>query len=285
MLNDQTTSQRPRVALVTGANQGLGFALVATLLEGSEPRDIVYLTARDEARGRMAVDQLSLNGHAPRFAQLDVTDGASIEQTFERVREEHGGVDVLIHNAAARISPRRDEAQQVRAFVETNNLGTTRILRAARGVLRPGARVVVVASSYGRLVRLRPPLRARFIDEALTLDDLDRVMLDYVEVVERGEAKQQGWPSWINIPSKVGQVAAMRIFAREIDRRDGIAVNAACPGLIDTAASRDWFEDLSSAQSPAEAAGDVVWLATLPPDKPEPYGKLVQWRRALSFEK
>ncbi len=288
MSSYEPPSPRPgatRVALVTGANQGLGFALVGTLLEGGAAGDVVYLTARGEARGRKAVEDLSRNGHAPHFAQLDVTDDASIARAIERVRKEHGGVDVLIHNAAARISPWRAESEQVRQVVTTNNLGTTKMLRAARELLRPGARVVVVASCYGRLVRLRPALRSRFIGDDLTLDQLDQVMLDYVETVERGEAEREGWPSWINIPSKVGQVAAMRVFAREIGRRDGIVVNAACPGLIDTAASREWFEDLSAAQSPAEAAGDVVWLATLPADEPEPYGKLVQWRRSLSFEK
>jgi carbonyl reductase 1 len=272
------------VALVTGANQGLGLALVAALLDQRVDGDVVYLTARDDTRGREAAASLAANGSAPAFAQLDVTCDDSVERAFAEVVEQHGGVDVLIHNAAARIHPQRDDAVQVRQFVETNNLGTTRVLRAARSALRPGARVVVMASSYGRVMRLGEPLRSHFLGEELTLEQIDQVMLDYVEAVEQGDAKQRGWPSWINIPSKVGQVAAMRVFAREIGRKHGMLVNAACPGLVDTAASRVWFEDLSAAQSPAEAAGDVVWLATLPPDEPEPYGQLVQWRRTVSFE-
>jgi carbonyl reductase 1 len=59
--------------------------------------------------------------------------------------------------------------------------------------------------------------------------------------------------------------------------------NAVCPGMVDTDASRPWFDDMSSAQSPAQAAGDVVWLATLPPRTEAPYGELVQHREILPW--
>jgi carbonyl reductase 1 len=82
-------------------------------------------------------------------------------------------------------------------------------------------------------------------------------MDDYVAAVETGRAAAEGWPEWINPPSKVGQVAAVKVWARELAgeaaRRD-ILVNAACPGLVDTGASRPWFDDMSQAQSPDEAA-------------------------------
>ena len=62
-----------------------------------------------------------------------------------------------------------------------------------------------------------------------------------------------------------------------------ILVNAACPGLVETEASRPWFEEMSSAQSPLRAAEDVVWLATLPPGTTSPYGELVQHRAILPW--
>jgi carbonyl reductase 1 len=92
-------------------------------------------------------------------------------------------------------------------------------------------------------------------------------MDDYVAAVETGRAAAQGWPAWINPPSKAGQVAAVKVWARELAdeaaRRD-ILVNAACPGLVDTGASRPWFDDMSGTLSPDDAAADVLWLATLP---------------------
>jgi NAD(P)-dependent dehydrogenase (short-subunit alcohol dehydrogenase family) len=81
-------------------------------------------------------------------------------------------------------------------------------------------------------------------------------------------------------------VAAVKVLARELAgqaaQRD-ILVNAACPGLVDTAASRPWFDDMSGALSPDQAATDVLWLATLPGGTRQPYGELVQHRKVLPF--
>jgi carbonyl reductase 1 len=89
-----------------------------------------------------------------------------------------------------------------------------------------------------------------------------------------------------NVPSKVAQVASAKIMARlmrEEASRRGILINAVCPGMVDMEASRPWFDDMSSAQSPAQAAMDVAWLATLPPRTETPYGELVQHREVLPW--
>lgn len=79
----------------------------------------------------------------------------------------------------------------------------------------------------------------------------------------------------------------MKIFAWEMrpeaEKRD-ILINSVCPGLMDTDASRPWFQDMSAAKQPSEASGDVVWLATLPAGTRQPYGELVQYRQGLPFE-
>ena len=98
-------------------------------------------------------------------------------------------------------------------------------------------------------------------------------MDDYAAAVKTGRAAAPGWPAWINPPSKAGQAAAVSVRARELAdeaaRRD-ILVNAACPGLVDTDASRPWFDDTSGALSPDDAATDVLWPATLPPAPASP---------------
>jgi NAD(P)-dependent dehydrogenase (short-subunit alcohol dehydrogenase family) len=160
------------------------------------------------------------------------------------------------------------------------------MIRAFVPLLNDGARFIVVASSFGTLASLDPRLHQRFDVDQMSLTDVGRVMDDYVNAVETGRAAAEGWPGWINPPSKVGQVAAVKVLARELAaeaaQRD-ILVNAACPGLVDTAASRPWFDDLSGALSPDEAATDVLWLATLPAGTREPYGELVQHRKVLPF--
>ncbi|MDP3478606.1 MAG: SDR family NAD(P)-dependent oxidoreductase [Desulfoprunum sp.] len=275
-----------KVVLVSGANQGLGFALVEALCRNLGPEASVYLTARNAARGEEAVRQLRERGLSPIFHLLDVTGDASVAALAETIRARHGGVDIVISNAAARISRDLSQAEQVGLFVNTNNHGAYRMIRAFGPMLRDNARFIVVASGFGSLRNLSADLHGKFDIARRSLDDIEQVMDDYVHFIETDQAKAQHWPERINIPSKVGQVASIKIMARlmkEEASRRGILINAVCPGLIDTDASRPWFDDMSSAQSPAQAAEDVVWLATLGPRIEAPYGELVQHRKVLPW--
>jgi len=275
-----------KVALVSGSNQGLGLALVEALCINLGPDASVYLTARDSNRGEEAIRQLRQHGLAPLFHLLDVTDDASVAELAETIRTRHGGVDIVISNAAARISRDRPLAEQVDLFVNTNNHGTFRMIRAFGPMLRDNARYLVVASAFGSLRNLSPNLHGKFDVTTRSLEEIEHVMDDYVHLVEAGKAEAHQWPAWINVPSKVAQVASTKIMARlmrgEASRR-GILINAVCPGLVDTDASRPWFDDMSSAQSPAQAARDVIWLATLPSGAETPYGELVQHRKILPW--
>ena len=275
-----------KVAIVTGANQGLGFALVEGLCNSLGPGSSVYLTARDAARGEEAVRQLGGRGLAPLFHLLDVTDEASVAALAETIQSRHGGVDIVISNAAARISPDLPIAEQVRLFINTNNHGAYRMIRAFGPMLKDNARFVVVASGFGSLRNLPPRLHGEFDVASKSLEDIEQLMDHYVDLVEAGQAEAHQWPGWINVPSKVGQVASTKIMARQMKEeasKRGLLINAACPGLVDTDASRPWFDDMSAAQSPAKAAVDVVWLATLPPRTETPYGELVQHRQVLPW--
>ena len=68
-----------KVAIVTGANQGLGLALVRGLCRALGADGIVYLTARDRGRGEQAVGDLQAEGLSPRLELLDVRAGASVQ--------------------------------------------------------------------------------------------------------------------------------------------------------------------------------------------------------------
>jgi carbonyl reductase 1 len=278
-----------RVAIVTGANRGLGLALVRALCRQWGSEGTIYLTARNPERGRQAVELLRAEKLAPTFHALDIADVASIQAFADHIRSRHGGVDLLIQNAAYSPLPGIPGAIQARTMMHTNNHGTARLLEAMRPLLRNGARVLVVASGFGTLTQLPPHLQARFDTDHMTLSQLGAVMDAYVQSVERGTAQAEGWPEWINIPSKIGQVAAMRIFARELAGdptapRD-LLVDAVCPGWTVTDASRPYLEQMPNpeARTPDESAVDVLWLATLPPGTRAPYGELVQYRRVIPF--
>lgn len=270
-----------KVALVTGANQGLGLALVRALCRALGKGSTVYLAARDVGRGEAACALLHREGLSPDLIQLDIADAGSVSAAADEIKARHGGIDIVIQNAAARITRETPQADQVARFIDTNNHGTLRIIEAFVPLLRNNARFIVVASSFGSLRHLDPRLHARFDSPGLTLHDIERGMDEFAVATRDGTAREAGWPDWINVPSKIGQVASVRVLAREKSeefRRRGILVNAACPGLVDTEASRPWFADMSKAATPDEAARDLVWLATLPAGSEVPYGVLVRHR-------
>jgi NAD(P)-dependent dehydrogenase (short-subunit alcohol dehydrogenase family) len=215
-----------------------------------------------------------------------VTSPESINTFSAYLTRTHGGVDVVFQNAAARITPDLPQREQVDTFIETNNLGTNRIIRAFRGLLNDHARFIVVASSFGSLRHLPEPLHAKFDVATKTLDDIEQVLSDYAAAVKDGSAEKQGWPEWINIPSKIGQVASMRIFARDFRedaRRRNIMINAVCPGLLDTEASRPWFTNMEHAKQPDEAVDDLLWLANQQEWNEAAYGTMFQYRQEIPW--
>jgi carbonyl reductase 1 len=273
-----------RVALVTGANQGLGRALVEGLAARMAPHDRVLLTGRDSSRVAAAADAVN-RGAAIAHVEgrvLDVRDGDAIAA----LAAELGEVDIVFSNATARMSPEADRADEVDAVAETSNLATTRMLRAFAPRLRRGGRCIIVASALGTLDKLDDRVVGRFAHAAENLDAVDSLVAQWRRAVHDGRAQDEGYGTWLNIPSKVAQVAAVRAAARErrtLDLAENKLLMALCPGLIDTDASRPWFADMSQAQTPAQAASWPVELALAPSFDPAFYGELVQFGKVLPW--
>lgn len=266
----------PKVALVTGATQGLGLALVEGLAQRLSTEDTVYLTGRDAERVAQAVDALPGGGARVRGEVLDVADPHGSARLAERLADRHGGVDVVFGNAVMRVGPDDDPRAIVEEYAEVNNFGTTRLLRAFAPLLRDGGRFLVVASSFGTLRHLAPALHDRF-DGLSSLDEVDKQVAAWRDAVKDGTARAGDWPGFVNIPSKIGQVAAVRALAaqrRDDDLARGILLAAVCPGMMNTPTSAMWW-DVSDAPSPAQAAEAVLELVSRPVD-PGRYGELIR---------
>ncbi len=274
-----------RIALVTGANQGLGRALAEALAARMAPQDLVLLTGRDATRVEAAAAAVA-DGPATARVEgrlLDVRDGDAIVA----LAAELGEVDIVFSNATSRMSPHADPAHEVDAVAETSNLATSRMLRAFAPRLRRGGRLIVIASALGTLDKLDDRVAGRIAAAAESLDAVDALVADWRQAVREGRAEDEGYGAWLNIPSKVAQVAAVRAVARErrsADLADNRLIMALCPGLIDTDASRPWFDDMSEAQTPAEAASWPVELALAGSYDTAFYGELVQFGKVLPWE-
>ena len=274
----------PRIALVTGANQGLGRALVEALAARMAPQDRVLLTGRDPNRVQAAAAAIADGSAIARVEGrvLDVRDPEAIAKLAVDLDE----VDIVFSNATARISPHADPADEVDAVVETSNLATTHILRVFAPRIRPGGRLIIVASALGTLDKLDPRIAGRFAAAAENLDAVDGLVAEWRQAVHDGRAEREGYGTWLNIPSKVAQVAAVRALARNrraADLAENKLLMALCPGLIDTDASRPWFEDMSTAQTPAKAASWPAQLALAASVDPALYGELVQFGKILPW--
>ena len=154
--------QDKRIALVTGANQGVGFQVAKELVADGAT---VLVGSRDFERGETAAREIGAGAIA---LQLDVTDQASISAATQRVRSEFGHLDLLVNNAAisntrkgdlsledyGRISRASNASlDEVRAVWETNVFGVLAVYQAMLPLLRgsPAARIVNVSSGVGSL--------------------------------------------------------------------------------------------------------------------------------------
>ena len=157
------------VALVTGANQGIGLQIAKDLVAHGF---IVLVGSRDLERGKAAAAEIGLEAHP---VQLDVTDQASVNAAGTHIRETFGRLDLLVQNAAisninkrpgqsvedyARTTrPSNVSLDEMRAVWDTNVFGVLSVYQAMLPLLRgtPGARIVNVSSGVGSLTRNADP--------------------------------------------------------------------------------------------------------------------------------
>jgi NAD(P)-dependent dehydrogenase (short-subunit alcohol dehydrogenase family) len=251
-----------------------------------EPEDLVLLTGRDPDRVEDAANEVKAGSAVARVEGrvLNVRDPDAIAS----LAAELGTVDIVFSNATSRMSPEADPADEVDAVAETSNLATTGILRAFAPRLRAGGRLIIVASALGTLDKLDQRIARRFAEVAeQDLDAVDALVADWRRAVHDGRAEDDGYGTWLNIPSKVAQVAAVRAIAHErraADLAENRLIMTLCPGLIDTDASRPWFEDMSNAQTPTQAASWPLELVLRLTFDHAFYGELVQFGKVLPWE-
>src|ERR1700723_2046742 len=119
----------PRVALVTGANKGIGRAIVSGL---ARKGFVAYLGARDESRGSTAAAELAVSGDV-RFLPLDVTSDADVAAAVARVESDLGHLDVLVNNAGVNVGynrPQDETPDNFRFVYDTNVFAVVRVTNA-----------------------------------------------------------------------------------------------------------------------------------------------------------
>ncbi|XP_063908529.1 carbonyl reductase [NADPH] 1-like [Zophobas morio] len=227
-----------KVALVTGGNKGIGYAIVKGLCE--KYQGIVYLTARDVGRGEAAVCKLKELGFSPEFHQLDICDQNSIDKLRDHLLKNHGGLDLLINNAAIAFKHDSPEpfSEQAKITVEVNYFATLKTCETLFPLLRNDGRVVNLSSSAGHLSRIpSAELRNNFNDPAITVPELNKLLEQFIQDAKDNQHQERGWGNSAYVVSKVGLSALTKIQQREFDQENpnrNISVNSVHPGYVDT---------------------------------------------------
>lgn len=231
------------VALITGANQGIGLQIAKELVAHGL---VVLVGSRSFEKGEATAQSIGLDAHA---IQLDVTDQASVTAAAERIRSEFGRLDVLINNAgisnAGKMSAEFPASansglltvaslEEVRAVFETNVFGIIAVTQAMLPLLRaaPAGRIVTVGSTGGSLTWNSDP------------ENEHRSMFGTYSA------------------SKTAAHAVTLAFAFALESTN-IKVNIACPGFTSTA-----LNNFRGTRTVEQGAQEAVRLALLGPDGP-----------------
>ncbi len=219
------------IALITGANKGIGFEIARQL---GKRGFIVWLGCRDQSRGDDAAKKLREEGIEANSLLLDVADAESIQAAVEHLGKYAGVLDALINNAGMNFGrpppPSQESVEQMRAIFDVNVFGAVRVTQACLPLLRKSTagRIVMMSSGLGSI--------------ASTLD-----------------MTSENWN--IGSAGYCASKTALNMFTVKFAKElavEGIKVNAADPGLTAT--------DLNGHmghRSPVEAAAIAVRLATL----------------------
>jgi NAD(P)-dependent dehydrogenase (short-subunit alcohol dehydrogenase family) len=232
------SSYRP-VALITGANKGIGLEIARQL--GKDHGMTVLVGARDQERGNAAAEKLKGLGIDARAIRLDVTDRASVEAVAQQIERDFGGrLDVLVNNAGIALDrnpPSQTDLEKFKTTHETNVFGPLLVTTTMLPLLKRSAagRVVNMSSGLGSLAQNNDP------------------------AWEFAQVKLVAYNS-----SKAALNMQTVLFARELaGEGSAIKVNSADPGY--TATDLNHHQGHRTVEEGARAA---VRLATLPPNGP-----------------
>lgn len=240
-----------KVAIVTGANRGIGFAICSALAKHDDIQ--VILTARSQSNGTSAQQQLAEEGLKVDFLPVDVDRDDSVEQFKEQVSQTYGRCDILINNAGifpdsksaddayhGGVSVFKTKLDTVQRALNTNTFGVLRMCNAFIPMMqkRGYGRVVNISSGMGQLTYMNG-----------------------------------GYPAYRL--SKVALNALTRIYADETGDSD-LLINSVCPGWVHTD-----MGGKSAPRSLEKGAETPVWLALLP--KGGPNGKFFRDQKEIPW--
>ncbi|CAI9108531.1 OLC1v1008153C1 [Oldenlandia corymbosa var. corymbosa] len=254
------------IAIVTGGNRGIGFALVKRLAELGLT---VVLTARDSSKGKEAVEALKSIGlsNNVHFFPLDVSNPSSITRFVSWFEANFSALDILINNAGVSFNDiDENSVEYAEIVIRTNFYGPKLLTEALLPIFRRSSsvgRIINISSRLGLLNKLQnPSLRKMLMDENnLSEMQIEKIVTLFLEDVKNGTWKNGGWPHvWTDYAvSKLALNAYSVVLAKRY-KNYGISVNCYCPGFTQTSMTKG-----KGKYTTDDAAKVAVNIALLPP--------------------
>ncbi|GFN81588.1 carbonyl reductase [NADPH] 1 [Plakobranchus ocellatus] len=267
-----------KVAVVTGANKGLGFGIVRGLCKRFDGD--VILTARNESRGKEAIQTLEKEGLHPKFHQLDITDHDSIVRLRDYLQNTYQGLDVLVNNAAiayqfnGSVAPPYPE--EVREVCHTNYFSVVDVCQVLFPLLRPHARVCNVSSvsCHESFYGCSTVVQNRIKNAMHTIEDVNQLIRDFVEAAQKDQAEKFGFDRFPYGMSKVGISLMSAIQQKTFDQTGAEDIIVNC---CDVGAGGWVATDMTNhyGVSVDKGALNPLFCALLPPNVDGPKGKFL----------
>lgn len=266
------TTVMVKVAVVTGSNKGIGFSIVKGLLKRFD--GVVFLTSRDDGRGKAAVTKLNELGLQPEYHQLDVTDKNSVTKFRDYVKDKYGGIDILINNAAiCNCSELYLSYNESKEIININYFSFFIIQELLYPLIRDNGRILNISSDCGHLSNVRNEYWIqRLSNKDLTVKDINDFVNWHLEAVKTGtfdksDIADEGTVAAYRV-AKVAVSALTIIQQKELEPRN-ISVNSMHPGLVRTDMTKGvGFYDADQAaetplylvlEAPATLKGAYIW--------------------------
>mmetsp|Transcript_22076 Transcript_22076/g.57519 ORF Transcript_22076/g.57519 Transcript_22076/m.57519 type:complete len:345 (-) Transcript_22076:443-1477(-) len=261
------------VAVVTGANKGIGFEIASML---AEKGIVTVVAARNAELGREAAARIAKSsGRQVSFHQLDIADAASIDAFAQWLEATYGGLSILVNNAGVAYKGSTFGAAELKVTLDTNYRGTVAVCERLKKLIHPGGRIVNMGSRAGPLRTMKDAQLRKAFEDAGSNAELEALATQFERTVANGTHAQHGWPNSMYGVSKLLEGMYTRLLATELSSA-GIMVNVCCPGWCQT--------DMSSWRGPKTArqgADTPVWLALLPSTGPT--GLMFGEREQITF--
>nr|XP_026490459.1 carbonyl reductase [NADPH] 1-like [Vanessa tameamea] len=226
-----------RVAVVTGSNKGIGFAIVKGLCQRFD--GVVYLTSRDDKRGMAALAELNKIGLNPKYHQLDVADRNSVVRFRDHIKDNHGGLDILINNAAIVDSDlRSSNYENSKNVIDINFKSVITIQELIYPLVRNNGRILNISSDCGHLSNLRNKnWIERLSKKNLKIEDLYEFVDWFLESKKNGTFNSEDFADGGTVAAyrvaKMCLSAVTTIQQKQLEGRN-ISVNSMHPGLVRT---------------------------------------------------